>query len=80
MRGEYADNHHAYMANDAIWLVNLYEFWNNPQDLFVGWYKYNIFYKNVQYNVFVHIYNIISDHSFICSVNVYCLSAMASYY
>ena len=39
MRGEYCDNHHAYMANTAIWLVNLYDFWNNPHDLFVEWYN-----------------------------------------
>ena len=39
MRGEYADNRHTYMANAAIWLVNLYDFGNNPWELFVEWHN-----------------------------------------
>ena len=33
MHGEYSDNYHTYMANAAIWVVNLWDFRNKPQEL-----------------------------------------------
>ena len=39
MHDEYSDNQHTFMANAAIWLVNLKDMFDNLLDIFVKWYN-----------------------------------------